>query len=25
METSGKVMTTDDFNNWITTNGGHVA
>ena len=25
METSGEIMTTDDFNNWVTSNGGHVA
>jgi cytochrome c oxidase subunit 2 len=25
METTGEVMTTTDFNNWVTTNGGHVA
>ncbi len=25
METSGKVMTATDFNNWVTSNGGHVA
>ena len=25
METSGEVMTSDDFNNWVTSNGGHLA
>ena len=25
METSGKVTTEDDFNNWVTANGGHAA
>jgi cytochrome c oxidase subunit II len=25
METSGKVVTADEFNTWITNNGGHVA
>ena len=25
METSGKVTTQDDFNNWVTANGGHTA
>lgn len=25
METTGEVMTTADFDNWVTTNGGHIA
>ena len=25
METDGNVMSQDDFNNWVTQNGGHTA
>jgi len=25
METSGSVVTEDNFNNWVTANGGHTA